>query len=56
MLRVLIRCTDDKIEKRERERENEISPRVLRGHFSYGFGGPGAYAERQKYRMIELMN
>ena len=41
---------------KKKERENEISPRVLRGHFSYGFGGPGAYAKRQKYRMIELMN
>ena len=54
MLRVLIICTDDKIKKKERE--NEISPRVLRGQFSYILGGPGAYAKRQKYRMIELMN
>ena len=42
--------------KKKRERENEISPRVLRVQFSYGLGGPGAYAKRQKYRMIELMN
>ena len=39
-----------------KKREYEISPRVLRGHFSSWLGGPGANAKRQKYWMIEFMN
>ena len=55
MLRVLMVCTDDNIFKKK-ERENEISPRVLRGHFSFWLSGPEANAKRQKYWMIKSMN